>query len=122
MATGWKDIKHKFSDAEREQVRRDATEELNRIGFGKLRQARQLTQVALAARLDIPQNAVSRMERRTDLLLSTMRGYVEALGGRLELKVVFPDAEFVLESLGPPHRAKSGPIHPSRVTRSGGLR
>jgi hypothetical protein len=122
MATGWKDIKHKFSDEEREQVRRDATAELTRIGFDKLRQARQLTQVALAERLDIPQNAVSRMERRTDLLLSTMRGYVEALGGRLELKVVFPDAEFVLDSLGPARRVKNEPSGRTRTTRTGELR
>ena len=104
MATPWKDMKHKFSGEEHGEIRRQAAAELNRIGFDKLRQARQLTQVALAERLDIPQNAVSRMERRTDLLLSTMRGYIEAMGGKLELKVVFPDAEFVLDSLGPPRR------------------
>jgi hypothetical protein len=109
MATPWKDIRKKFSAEEEAELEREALAELDRIGFNKLRQARKQTQVALAERLDIPQNAVSRMERRTDLLLSTMRGYVEALGGKLELRVIFPDGEFVLDELAPPRkRAKRG--------------
>jgi hypothetical protein len=107
MATPWKDIKFKFSEEERRQIKREATAELERLGFGKLRLARHQTQVALAERLDIPQTAVSRLERRTDLLLSTMRGYVEALGGRLELRAIFPDGEFILEQLGPAKRRRS---------------
>ena len=107
MATPWNQIKHKFSEERHEEIKREALAELERIGFGKLRLARQQTQVALAERLDIPQTAVSRIERRTDLLLSTMRGYVEALGGRLELRVVFPDGEFLLDQLGPAKRKRS---------------
>jgi len=95
-------IKHKFSEERHEDIKREAAAELERMGFGKLRQARLQTQVALAERLDIPQTAVSRMERRTDLLLSTMRKYVEALGGRLELRAIFPDGEFILDSLATP--------------------
>jgi hypothetical protein len=85
------------------------------MGFGKLRQARLQTQVALAERLDIPQTAVSRMERRTDLLLSTMRKYVEALGGRLELRAVFPDGEFILDSLSTPKLPRSPQKKPSNL-------
>lgn len=107
MATSWKDIKHKFSEQRHDQIKHEAAAELKRIGFDKLRLARQQTQVALAERLDIPQNAVSRMERRTDLLLSTLRSYVEGLGGKLELRVIFPDGEFVLDTLGPARRKKS---------------
>jgi hypothetical protein len=107
MATSWKSIKHKFSEKEHAQIKREAAAELERVGFGKLRLARHQTQVALAERLDIPQTSVSRLERRTDLLLSTMRGYVEALGGKLELRAVFPDGEFILDSLGPAKRRRS---------------
>ena len=81
MATSWKNINHKFSKERHAEVKQEAKAELKRIGFDKLRLARQQTQVALAERLDVPQNAVSRLERRTDLLLSTLRGYVEGLGG-----------------------------------------
>jgi Helix-turn-helix domain len=114
MATSWKDIHHKFSKQRHAEIKREAKAELTRIGFDKLRQARQQTQVALAERLDIPQNAVSRMERRTDLLLSTLRGYVEGLGGRLELRAVFPDGEFLLESMGPPRRRRKQPVRAAK--------
>ncbi len=58
----------------------------------ELRKAHDLTQEALAAKLNIKQENVSRIEKRSDLLLSTLRGYVEAMGGELELIVQFPDS------------------------------
>lgn len=56
-----------------------------------LRQAMQKTQEDLAAALHIGQDSVSRLEKRSDMLLSTLRGYVEAMGGRLELVAHFPN-------------------------------
>ena len=56
-----------------------------------LRKARQRTQVRVAAELGINQENVSRMEQRTDLLISTLSGYVEAMGGKLRLVAEFPD-------------------------------
>ena len=101
MATKWSDLKHKASPEKRERMEAEANAELERLGFGKLRQARQQTQVAVAERLNIPQGSVSRLERQTDFLLSTLREYVGALGGRLELRAVFPDASFEIETLAP---------------------
>ena len=57
----------------------------------ELRQALQLTQQRLAKKLGIGQDGVSRLEQRSDLLLSTLRSYVEALGGRLSLVAEFPN-------------------------------
>ena len=57
----------------------------------ELRQARQLTQVSVARELGISQDGVSRLEQRSDLLLSTLRRTVEAMGGSLSLIVRFPD-------------------------------
>ena len=57
----------------------------------KLRQARKLTQVRLAKALGISQDGVSRLEKRSDLLLSTLRRAVEAMGGKLSLVAEFPD-------------------------------
>jgi len=99
MATKWNDLKHKASPESREVLRGEAQAELERIGFGKLRQARQQTQVAVAQKLNIAQGAVSRLEKQSDFLLSTLREYVGALGGRLELRVVFPDGNFEIETL-----------------------
>lgn len=56
-----------------------------------LRKARALTQVQVASALGIGQDHVSRLEQRADMLLSTLAGYVEAMGGELRLVVAFPD-------------------------------
>lgn len=61
--------------------------------LGELRQARQMTQVALAQRLHMVQPSVSRLERQADLYVSTLRKYIEAAGGHLEIRAVFPDLE-----------------------------
>jgi transcriptional regulator with XRE-family HTH domain len=56
-----------------------------------LRKAHEFTQARVAEALHISQDGVSRIERRSDFLLSTLRSYVEAMGGRLRLVVEFPD-------------------------------
>lgn len=56
-----------------------------------LRKARNQTQARVASELGINQENVSRLEQRSDLLLSTLRGYVEAMGGKLSLMAEFPD-------------------------------
>ena len=56
-----------------------------------LRKARKQTQMRVAQQLGINQENVSRIEKRSDLLLSTLSGYVEAMGGKLSLVVEFPD-------------------------------
>jgi len=74
----------------------------------ELRKARKLTQVRLAKTLKINQDSVSRLEKRSDLLLSTLRKAVEAMGGTLSLVAKFPDRRpVVLSALGedpPPHK------------------
>ena len=64
----------------------------------ELRQAHKLTQKRMAQVLGIGQDSVSRLEQRSDLLISTLRGYIEALGGRLSLVAEFPDQEPVILS------------------------
>lgn len=56
-----------------------------------LRKAYGLTQAKMAKKLDVGQDTVSRVENRADMLLSTLSGYVEAMGGELELVAEFPD-------------------------------
>src|SRR5271170_7838203 len=56
-----------------------------------LRKAHALTQKRMAEVLHISQDGVSRIEKRSDFLISTLRSYVEAMGGRLRLVVEFPD-------------------------------
>ena len=61
-----------------------------------LRKARKLTQVQLAETLGQKQASIAKLEKRTDLLLSTLRRYIEAMGGKLNLSVEFPDRPPVL--------------------------
>ena len=56
-----------------------------------LRKAHELTQTRMAEALDISQDGVSRIETRSDFLLSTLRSHVEAMGGMLRLVAEFPD-------------------------------
>jgi len=64
----------------------------------ELRQARKLTQVRMAKALGITQEGVSRLEKRSDLLLSTLRKTVKAMGGNLSLVAEFPDRDPVVLS------------------------
>jgi DNA-binding XRE family transcriptional regulator len=65
-----------------------------------VRKARHLTQEQMAKALNIGQDSVSRLESRSDLLISTLQSYIEAMGGSLKLVVEFPDGRVVLSSLG----------------------
>jgi transcriptional regulator with XRE-family HTH domain len=64
-----------------------------------LRTARNATQAQLAGRLGIHQTALSRLEGRSDISMSMLKSFIEALGGKLELAAVFPDATFSLGKL-----------------------
>ena len=82
-----------------EQMTSDMVEE--ELTLRALRQAHQLTQEEVAGILGIKQNAVSKLEKRSDLLLTTLGRYVAALGGRLNLVAEFPDRPPVsLKGLG----------------------
>lgn len=61
------------------------------MSLRELRQARQKTQAALAKELGISQDGVSRLEKRSDLMLSTLQKFVGRLGGRLTLTAKFPN-------------------------------
>lgn len=61
------------------------------LSLAELRRARLMTQDQLAADLHINQASVAKLERRTDMYLSTLRRFVEAMGGELEIVARFPD-------------------------------
>lgn len=82
----------------------------------ELRQARKLTQVRLAKALGISQDGVSRLEKRSDLLLSTLRKSVEAMGGNLSLVAEFPDREPVVLSGFAATEVESKPVKRKHAT------
>ena len=89
----WAIIRERLRDDpaanERYEALRRATEDAVRLG--QLRETRDMTQAQVAQALGSSQANVSKLERRGDLYLSTLTEYVEALGGRLELRAIFPD-------------------------------
>ena len=99
MAKNVNEIIKRLSPARRKRVEKRAAqliaEEMTRQ---ELRRALERTQVEVARKLGITQDGVSRLEQRTDILLSTLRSYIAALGGRLSLIAEFPDHEPVVLS------------------------
>ena len=72
-----------------------------------LRQAAEQTQAQMAVALGVRQDTISRLEKRSDMLLSTMRHYVESMGGKLELVAKFPDRPPVVID----HIGSAAPLH-----------
>ena len=70
------------------------------IALQHLRKALNLTQERMAELLGIGQDSISRLERRSDLLISTLQSYVKAMGGSLKLIAQFPDGVVTLSGLG----------------------
>ena len=92
MPTNVDAIIAKLGPAQRKKIEARAAQLIaEEMTLRELRQARKLTQVRVAKTLGITQDSVSRLEKRSDLLLSTLRKTVEAMGGSLSLVAEFPD-------------------------------
>lgn len=99
MAILLKDKMNGLSPQRRRKIEARATQLIaEEMTIQELRLARKLTQVRMAKELGISQDGVSRLEKRSDLLLSTLRKTVEAMGGSLSLIAQFPDRPPVLLS------------------------
>ena len=99
MATNVDDKIKKLRPLQRKKVETRAAELIaEEMTLRELRYARKLTQVRMARKLGITQDSVSRLEQRSDLLLSTLRKTIKAMGGNLSLVAQFPDREPVMLS------------------------
>jgi transcriptional regulator with XRE-family HTH domain len=89
------------------------------LALRHLRQARNFTQKRVAELLHMDQGSISKIESRSDMLLSTLRSYVEAMGGSLRLIAEFPDGIAEVGSLGEALdiEAPSKPKKPARTKR-----
>ena len=96
MARSYKELRNKMSPERRERSARRAQAILLAMTLAELREKYAgLTQTAMAEELDVTQSAISQLERRNDILLSNLRQYIEALGGKLEIRANFPGGESV---------------------------
>ena len=92
MAVNVDDKIKKLNPDQRKKVEARAADLMaEEMTLRELRRARKLTQVRIAKKLGITQDSVSRLEKRSNLLLSTLRKTVEAMGGTLSLVAEFPD-------------------------------
>jgi transcriptional regulator with XRE-family HTH domain len=102
MTVSLEQILNEMPEERRRRIEQRAAELIAaELNLREVRRLRKLTQARLSKKLKIGQEGVSRIEKRSDLYLSTLRSYIEGLGGKLSLIVEFPDqAPVVLSGLG----------------------
>jgi transcriptional regulator with XRE-family HTH domain len=101
MPVSLEEILAEMPPERRTRIANRAAEIESEINLRELRRLRKLTQARLSKKLKIGQEGISRMEKRTDLYISTLRSYVEGVGGKLSLVVEFPDQPpVILAGLG----------------------
>ena len=110
MAIRLDDFVAKLPEEHQEAIRKRTAELIaEEATLRQIREARERSQEAIAKKLHIKQAAVSKLERRADMYLSTLRSYIEAMGGELEIVARFPDQAVRItqfESLDPEENPK----------------
>jgi predicted transcriptional regulator len=98
MSKTWKTLKQSRLSPEAEaRVRARVEAEVDELTLKAMRQQLELTQIEVGRSADMTQSELSRLESRTDHLTTTLRRYVEALGGKLEITAVFGDRRVKLK-------------------------
>lgn len=92
-ARNFRELVDAMPPARRQAIEKRFQESLTSMPLDALRKAREMTQLQLGEVLGVHQSEVSRIERRADICVSTLVEYVEALGGHLEIRAVFPDRQ-----------------------------
>ncbi len=92
----YEELRARLSPEERAEAKQEAERLLAEMDLAGVRRALDLSQEELARRLGVGQPAVAKFEGRTDMLVSTLRRYVEAAGGELEITARFPGNDVVI--------------------------
>jgi predicted XRE-type DNA-binding protein len=93
MAKNFKTLRAKMTPEARACSEAKAQRMIQEMALDELRAARELTQKHLSTLLGVKQSAVSKLERRTDMYVSTLSHFIQAMGGQLEIRAVFPDGD-----------------------------
>lgn len=100
MAKKWKQLKSRMSRQSQARVDANVNATLASMPLAEIRKAIGLTQDELSKTLEVGQGSVSKIERAADMYLTTLRKYIEALGGELILKASFPNGrEFRIDNV-----------------------
>ena len=98
MAKKFAELQARMTPKARAEAGQLLQQHLKEMPLHELRKAQHLSQENLAKRLNINQAAVSKMERRTDMYISTLRDYIRAMGGELEIIATFPDGQVKIDN------------------------
>lgn len=90
--------------ARRQKLEKRFQDSIAAMPLEALRKAREMTQLQLGEVLGVHQSEVSKIEHRADICVSTLIDYVEALGGHLEIRAIFPDHEVRISQFEDLHR------------------
>ena len=90
MAKNFKELQTKMAPEARARSEQKAERMIEEMALDELRAARSMTQEHLARILGVKQAAISKLERRADMYVSTLSDFVAAMGGQLEIRAVFP--------------------------------
>ena len=91
MTNKFSDLRQQMSPESQAKAESEAQAMLAEMPLNELRQARGLSHKMLADVLHVQQPAIAKIEKRTDMYLSTLRSHIEAMGGQLEVVARFPD-------------------------------
>ena len=91
MAKKFAELRGRMSPESRARAEAKAQAMLAEMPLNELRQARGLSQKMLAQVLHVQQPSIAKIEKRTDMYISTLRSHIEAMGGELEVVARFPD-------------------------------
>ena len=93
MARKYQELRDRMAPDRRARVEARVRAAIREMPLNELRRAKEMTQSTLATAMGISQGDVSKIEQRTDCYLSTLRNYIEALGGQLDIMARFKDGD-----------------------------
>ena len=93
MSKPFSALRNKMSPSGQKEAAEKTKTMLKEMPLQELRQAHHMSQERLAETLSTKQANISRMERRTDMYISTLRSYIQAMGGELDIIARFPEGE-----------------------------
>lgn len=100
MARKFNELLVKMPPEARGRAETQARKLIAEYALEELRQARSMTQARLAEILGKDQSVISRLERRTDMYVSSLAEFIRAMGGELEIRAVFPEGSVKIKKFG----------------------
>jgi len=100
MAKSYEALRNKIPPEQRARIEKKASKLLEEMSLNDIRLSRRCSQTELADLLEIRQASVSKLEHRSDIHVSSLRKYIEALGGKLVIQAEFPEGAVRIRDIG----------------------